>query len=68
MKKALLAVLCTAIGLAAGCGNGSGSNGYGPTAGGGGGVPCKANAALAACPATASENLLPNGRFVLQFP
>lgn len=28
----------------------------------------EANAALAACPATASENLLPNGRFVLQFP
>lgn len=28
----------------------------------------EANAALAACPATASENVLPNRRFVLQFP
>jgi len=28
----------------------------------------EANAALAVCPATASENVLPKGRFVLQFP
>jgi hypothetical protein len=42
MKKALLAALCAAVGVAAGCGNGAGSDTSGG-AGGGGGSPVDAS-------------------------